>query len=83
MKKTYKELQKKLSDNFTNIQFEYSLIGGIKDWLNTCNIKPTEKHINILCKIFNNYIPLVYKQSHRLEILKFLKNNKYKQFKKL
>jgi len=85
MKKAYKQLQKKLKNKFkkTLITNEYSLIEGIKDWLKICNIKPSQKHIKIICKIFDDSVPYPYQESHRLKTLEYLKNHKYKQFKKL
>ena len=83
MKKAYKQLQKKLKDEFTfdgNIN-EYKVLGSVGQWVKLSGIKPTEAHVQIICKIMGS-VPYPYQQKDRTKILTYIKKNKYKQFKK-
>ena len=77
----YKKLRKKLKNKFVQSKLEYSILGSIADWLTQCGLKDTEEHINLICEINNNVVPLVYQEGDRVKVLNYLKNNK--QFKKL
>jgi hypothetical protein len=81
MKKTYKELRKKLKDKFVKQQgTSYNINSSLGLWLIQSDIKPTPKHINIICTIFGS-VPYPYQAEDRGIILTYLKNNKYKDFK--
>ncbi len=79
MKKTYKQLQKKLKNHFDKpTTRDYNIAGGVGLWLKQCGIKkPTAKHLNIVCLIFGS-VPYPYQEKDRKVILKYLKKHKYK-----
>ena len=83
MKKAYKQLQKKLGDEFefaTNA-LEYYTLGSVGQWVKHSGIKPTEDHTTIICKIMGS-VPYPYQEADRKKILTYLKKNKYKDYKK-
>ena len=82
MKNEYKELRKKLKDEFSRINNGkvYESIGSVGLWVKQCGIKPTVIHTNIICGILGR-VPFVYQQSDRKIILSYLKKHKYKDFK--
>lgn len=85
-KKIYKELQLCLKDSFTaslgKTEHGYNIVKGVADWVKHSDMKPTKTHTDIICDIFNNSIPYPYVDKHRKVILKYLRKNKYKDFKK-
>lgn len=84
MKDSYKELRKKLKDHFTapNNGKNYEIGGSVGMWVKQCGINPTAKHTIIICTIFGS-VPYPYQSYDRKLILMFLKDNKYKDYKKL
>ena len=83
MKKAYKQLQKKLKDdfNFPNTKNEYDVLGSVGQWVKLSGMTPTDNHTKIICKIMGS-VPYPYQQKDRTKILTYIKKNKYKQFKK-
>jgi len=82
MKKAYKQLRKKLKNSFTPISKgnEYKTYGGVGEWFIHSGIKPTSKHLNIVCTIFGS-VPYPFQEQDRKVILKYLRKHKYKEFK--
>ena len=82
MKEAYKELRKKLKDefNFPNTTNEYNVLGSVGQWIRLSGIKPTEKHTKIICAIMGS-VPYPYQQADRTKILTYIKKHKYKEFK--
>jgi len=82
MKDSYKELRKKLKDQFDTPQGNnYAVKGSVGLWVKQCGIKPNKLHTQIICNIFGS-VPYPYQSQDRKTILKYLKNNKYKDYKK-
>lgn len=83
MKKAYKQLQKKLKDDFAFARSarEYYTLGTVGQWVKYCGIKPNADHTTIICKIMGS-VPYPYQERDRKIILKYLKKNKYKDFMK-
>ena len=81
MKRSYKELRKKLTHKFTPPTDEYGIVGSVEVWVSCCGIKPLAKHTEIICKIFGS-VPYPYQKADRAVILEYLKKNKYKDFKR-
>ena len=77
MKDAYKTLRKKLKNEFTKPKGEYGVPSAVGDWFKQCGIKPTSKHLNIVCTIFGS-VPYPHQEKDRKFIVKYLKNNKYK-----
>lgn len=84
MKKAYKELRKKLKDDFTKVNsgFNYEIQASVGYWVKQSGIKPTAEHTTIICLIFDA-VPYPYQPQDRKEVLDFLKKNKYKDYAKL
>lgn len=80
MKKEYKQLQKKLKNSFVQSQKDYGIVTGVHEWLLQSGLKPNLKHKNIVYTIFGS-VPYPYQEVDRKTILKYLKKNKYKEFK--
>jgi len=82
MKKEYKELRKKLKNEFkpSKKNLEHKLKGSVGLWLIQCDIEPTSIHLNIICSIFGS-VPYCNQEYDRKYILDYLQNNKYKEFK--
>ena len=82
MKKQYKELKKKLKNEFIkpNHGQNFDAYGGVGLWCLQCGVKPSQIHTTIICKIIGR-VPFLYQESDRKVILKYLKKNKYKEFK--
>ena len=82
MKKAYKQLQKKLKDEFAfaTTALEYYTLASVGQWVKHSGIKPTEAHTQIICKIHGS-VPYPYQDKDRAKVLKYLKKNKYKDFK--
>ena len=83
-KKAYKQLQKKLQNKFDKPKYngEYCGLSSVRLWVKQCGIKPHVDHTRIICKI-KGRVPYPYQKADRKFILKYLKKNKYKDFKKL
>lgn len=80
MKKAYKDLRKKLKNHFDKPKgSNYEVSSSVGLWLHQCGVKPTEKHIQIIYKIFGS-IPYPYQETDRKFILRYLKKNKYKDY---
>lgn len=84
MKETYKELRKKLKDEFKHESGSkgYAISASVGLWVKQCGIRPTPESLSIICIIFGA-IPYPYQEKDRTVIIEFLKNNKYKSFKKM
>lgn len=80
-KKAYKELQKKLKNKFTRVGSEYGIPSVVGLWFLQCGIIHTSDKLNIVCTIFGS-VPYPHQEADRKIVLKYLKKNKYKQFKK-
>jgi len=81
MKKEYKQLRKKLKNKFDKPRGkDYAIQGSVGMWFEQCGIKPTSKHLNIVCTIFGS-VPYPYQEYDRTTIIRFLKHNKYKGYK--
>ena len=82
MKDAYKQLRKKLKDefNFTNNTKEYHVLSSVGQWVKLSGIRPTKMHTKIICAIMGS-VPYPYQQADRTKILKYLKKTKYKEFK--
>lgn len=70
-----KKLKKKLKNKFTKTSGDYSLIGGVKDWLIQCGLKPSDKNIQKICKLNGGVVPYPYQKKDRKRIIK--NANKY------
>ena len=83
MKKAYKELKKKLKNEFIKKGSgqNYEISGSVGLWVTQCGIKATSDHTNIICTIFGS-VPYPYQENNRKFILHFLRENKYKDFKR-
>jgi len=76
MKKEYKQLRKKLKDEFINpYTSEYRVLGALVAWVNQCGIKCNASHVEILGGIMEGTI-YPYQRRDRKKILKYLKRNK-------
>jgi len=83
MKTAFKQLKKKLENKFDRPSGkDYAIKSSVGLWVSQCEIKPTSNHLNIICTIFGS-VPYPYQEADRKKILKYLKKNKYKDFKKL
>jgi hypothetical protein len=81
-KLNYKLLQKNLKDIFVRQNHStYSVVGGVVDWLQQCGLEANYKQLKIVYNI-NGSIPYPYQQSDRKLVLDYLKNTKYKKYKK-
>ena len=81
MKKAYKEIRKKLKNEFIKPQGrDYEIKSSVGLWLTQCGITVDTKHLTIICTIFGS-VPYPYQEQDRQVILKYIKNNKYKDFK--
>jgi len=80
-KKAYKELQKRLKDSYVKTGNNYHTFGSVGDWVKQSSIAPTRAHTLIICKIFGS-VPYTYQKEDRKVILSYLKNTKFKKFKK-
>ena len=80
MKKAYKELQKKLQNDYTQPRGDYYIAGSVGEWLTQSNIEPTEDKLRIIYKI-HGAIPYPNNKADRNQILNYLKSTKYKEFK--
>lgn len=81
MKKTYKELRKKLKDEFVcDYINEYPVVGANYDWLRQSGVKSTDIAYSITYMILGK-VPHPYQKQDRKIILEFLKQNNYKEFK--
>ena len=80
MKKSYKELKKKLKNKFTRPKGEYSVPSSTGVWFKQCGIKPTPSHLFIVCTILGS-VPYPHQESDRLIIITYLNKTKYKAFK--
>jgi len=78
-KKAYKELRKKLKNEWIKPKGEYGLPSAIGAWLVQCGIQPTTEHTNILCRIMG-YLPYPHQESDRLILITYLKAHKYKEY---
>jgi len=81
MKDSYKELRRKLRNEFVKPRGDYGVPSSVGVWLYQCAIKPDKYNLSIICKIKGS-VPYPHQEVDRLEIITYLKNNKYKQFKK-
>lgn len=81
-KKIYKQLQKKLKNEFTKLPNVegYDTVANVFDWLQQCGIKDIKAGFKIICLIFGS-VPYPYQPNDRKVILKYLKKNKYKDYK--
>ncbi len=81
-KEQYKELRKKLKDKFQRSKhMDYEIAGSVGEWLKQCDIIPSTGKLKIICTIFGS-IPYPYQEKDRKFIITFLRENKYKDFKK-
>jgi len=86
MKKAYKELQANLKNSYSmelgRTEHGYNIMKALHDWVEYCNMKSSDDHITVICRIFDMVVPFPYMKKDRKKILKYLKKNTYKQFKK-
>jgi len=80
-KEAYKQLRKKLKDKFTSTTKDYNLAGSIGQWVAQCGITPNKHHTNIICTIHGS-VPYCHQEQDRRNVLRYLKHNKFKAFKK-
>jgi len=81
MKTEYKELRKKLKNEFKKPSGnDYKITHSVGEWLKQCGLKPTSTHLTIICKIFGS-LPYPYQELDRKFIIDYLKNNKYKVYR--
>lgn len=77
-----KKLRKKLKNEFSQNHKEYSVLGGIRDWLEQCGIKPSDKNLNKVLSVNNGSVFYPYQENDRLHIIKTLKKMKREQSSK-
>lgn len=81
-KVTYKLIRKRLKNKFVNnTTNDYNIIAAVEDWLSQHKIDPSEGAQTILYKIHGS-VPYPYQEEDRSKILSYLRDNKFKQFKK-
>ena len=82
MKKAYKELQKHLKNKYVkqNQNGGYPISDSVGLWVHQCGIRMRSYHFIIIANIFGS-VPYPYQEADRKKILKYLKKNKYKEFK--
>ena len=81
MKKSYKQLKKKLLNRFlSGTSREYSVDASVGQWVAQCKIPVNHKHTEIICTIYGS-VMYPYQEKDRVIVLEYLKNNKFKDFK--
>ena len=81
MKDEYKQLRKKLKNEFTKpTKNNYAIYSSVGEWLKQCGIKPNKNHLNIICTIFGS-APYPHQEADRCNIIEYLQDHKYKDFK--